>query len=394
MNIKNIIYANYATLAFVTGGIGMFMIQSLPSIFKLNGVQESSIGWFFYIALFPWVLKIFFSKYIEYLRIHYDNVVYKIILSSNFCVLICIGFLAVLKPSDSIILFGIICFILNTCISISFIALSGQAIDNLPKSHTSLNVILVLCETTSGLLGVYTFLKIYIEYSWHTSLLILAIMIIIASLPALFLRSQATKKTLEITHHPILYKTLQNKYIQKNIFLVLSSNIGLRLGTMMIGVFLSSGVLPKESIPNLLGFYGPISSLIGCGLGYIMHKKISLKVCIAILLACELFLFIGFFISRNPDILTMLYIILSIVTSAKFISVYSFMMYVSKGKQSCMDFSILQSFESLLALITSVIGGYIISLVNYGFFFGLCASLSLLGFCVFMTQKKHYLKLS
>ncbi len=384
--------------------IGMFTFQGLPAIFRAEGISTANIGLLSLIML-PWVLKFLWAPQVERYRKKNNTFNNHIKISTIGNTILAVSLLSLmLFPLHKAwtILVGSLFFmaLVSTVVDISG---DGFAVDQLSqKNHSLGNIIQVGGAYIGVVIGGGLFIYLVDSMGWRTGLLVLAIAILIMALPTLFLyrhRPQQSSVTDDKNsdYRPSLINAWRNTALRKALFIVCIAQLGTRLVLSMMMPFLVDKGLALSDIGLLAAGGGAPAALVGVFFGGLLLRKVGTRFGLFIVCLLEASCFVVFLLSASiPELfgdLTMpiilLFIVVSLVTAAKFVAICTFMMDKAKGLQSGVDFTLLQSADALMAVIAGVLGGLIIAQWGYPAHFTLAITFTLAYLLLFINSAFH-----
>ena len=116
-------------------------------------------------------------------------------------------------------------------------------------------------------------------------------------------------------------------------------------------------------------------------------------------LLCEASCYLGLFACATGMVesswqLGALFMLASAVSAAKFVVLFTLMMGWSTGTQAGVDFSLLQSADMTLAIVTAIAGGWLVSLAGYSVHFGLAALITLVALLAALSLLRNHSSLT
>ncbi|PAF48403.1 hypothetical protein BKH46_00370 [Helicobacter sp. 12S02634-8] len=398
-SIAMILYANFIATYCISGIAGMFVIKTLPSIFRDSGMSAVQIGWFLHIVLLPWCLKILYTPYIQNYR-KTPTKTQTLMVGANLGLIVLVALSVLLDYGSDFVMFCLLCFLIQVALSISDITLSATGIDTHITHYAYITAIRVIAAAIGAIFGSGMFLLLYGHYGTQVATSALVGMIAIFVLPSFFIHKLAFISSFEpastsaLTSTSVPLKSLKStlktalKENYHKIALILLANLGARLGMFMIGVFLVDQKISLETLGLVFGLYSTFASITGGVIGARWGRRLGDKKTLMVCLFLECVVFIGFIwaylgiSSHAQGILIGIFILAVCVLNIKFVALYAVMMQYSFGKNSAMDWSILGGTEAFLAIICPPIGGYLIAFYGFGVFFVCCLGASFLALLV------------
>jgi len=199
---------------------------------------------------------------------------------------------------------------------------------------------------------------------------------------------------------PSIKRAWQNSSIRKTLFFVALSQAGTRLVlAMMMPFFIDQG-LALADLGLLAAGGGAPAGIVGVLIGGFLSRHFGTEKMLTVMLWLEIVCFIFFlffFWDLFPDsleeiTLMSLFVISSMVFSAKFVVLYTLMMHRSTGDQPGVNFTLFQSVDSAVAIITAMIGGWVITQWSYTAHFSVAIVLTVFSLLVITFSKPFLTK--
>lgn len=356
--------------------VGMFAFQGIPAILRAEGLSTAGIG-LMYLIMLPWALKFLWAPVVERYRQSRANFMpyVKISLAGN--VLLAALFVSLIFLSHTTLgLFFCLLFMafVSTLVDICN---DGFAIDQLAaKNHGLANIMQVGGSYIGAMIGGGVFIFLVSVYNWPIALYLLAAMVVLMSLPVGLLSNKSPSAPLVAKHRkarPSLALAWQDSSIRKTLYFVCLSQFGTRVVlSMMMPFFIDQGVRLAD-LGLLAAGGGAPAGIFGAFIGGVLVRQLGVAVMLRSVLIVELICFSVFilfsygFIPRTIESSALfgLYIFTSIVIAAKFVVMYTLMMNRSKGGQSGVNFTLFQSADMAVAIITALVAGWVIAQFGY-----------------------------
>lgn len=360
--------------------VGMFTFQGLPAILRAEGVSTVNIS-LLYVMMLPWVLKFLWAPKVERYRkksVGFGNHC-KLSLSGNFLLALSLLLMTLFPPQSAWEMMLACLFLMALIATVVDITNDGFAVDQLPqKNHSLGNVAQVGGSYLGAMVGGGLFIYVADSYGWRFGLSIMAAAVVLMALPALLLRNRKneTQDPVLNVHNsdskapsPSIKGAWENPSIRNALFIVCVSQIGTRLVLSMMMPFMIDQKIQLSEIGLLAAGGGAPAALVGVLIGGFLVQKKGAFPSLIIALVAELFCFAAFvllvadlyvFGDIKIPLLT-LFVIFSMATATKFVALYTLMMNRAKGTQSGVDFTLLQSFDVLIAIIAAVTAGFLIA---------------------------------
>lgn len=392
--------ASFKTILATLGGIytiqsivSMFTMQSIPAILRTLGVSTTNIG-LFSLLMMPWALKFLWAAYIEQLRkLGYTKVM---ILFGN--LLIGFSFLLISLIDINMQIYWLIFCLIFITIGLTIVDTVGDgfAIDNLSSKHYSwANMMQVGGSYLGHSLGNGLFLYIMAIYSWSLGCMTIALFIFIILLPACFIknrRSLIDSTYKDINHNqPSIKKSFKRQNVQLAILLIITCMTSTRFLLSMLMPFIIDKGFTLSELGVLNALQGAPAGLLGVVISSLCTRKWGAYQALIIILMLEivisgLFLWLNELSYINYAVISIVYILTSLIIAAKFVAMYSLLMALAVGKQSGVDFAIMQSSDIIISIFLTVIAGVLVDCFSYIILFSLSAILGIIGLIYLFRQ--------
>ncbi|MBJ7538953.1 MFS transporter [Marinomonas transparens] len=394
--------------------IGMFTFQGLPAILRAEGVSTVGIS-ALYVMMLPWVLKVLWAPPVERYRkkgIGFVNHS-KLALTGNFLLAFSLLLMTFFPPQSAWEMM-LACLLLMALIAtVVDITSDGFAIDQLShKNHSLGNVVQVGGSYIGAMIGGGAFIYLVDIFGWRIALCGVAACIVCMALPLMLLRYPSASGTeiepaketntdsMASPSMPSIGRAFRNPLVRNTLLIVCITQIGTRLVLSMMMPFMVDQNIQLSDIGLLAAGGGAPASILGVLLGGVLVRKVGAWRSLPLLMFFEFFCFLGFVLlaadvhglSSIKIPLLALFIASSMITAAKFVALYTLMMNNAKGDQSGVDFSVLQSADVLIAIITAVIAGFIIAEFGYLAHFSIALAFIILALLVVIFHKHKSLE--
>lgn len=375
--------------------VSMFTLQGLPAVMRHEGLDTSQIG-LFYLAMLPWVAKFLWSPWIEryrkkgaYLKNHAV-----IIFGSQLVLIAILVALCIIGTIESRMTLFVGVFAISLFSSFADIATDGLAIDHLEAKKRYLgNVMQVGGSYLGAVFGGGLFIYATALLEWQTALFGLALLTLLFSMPplSLFFKS-ANQQSASATHTPSLKAAFSSPKVRIGLLLVILSQLGTRGVLSMMMPFLVDSGIQLESLGLLVASGGVVTGLIGVVLGGWLIKKSHARNVLLLMIAFEIVAF-SFYLAYDLNIAELggfiagIYVVNGIITSAKFVALYTLMMGLASGHQSGVNFSLFQSMDMFIAVVMAIVCGALIGSLGYSAHFALMITFSLIAMFIIPVLK-------
>ncbi|EKO3812480.1 MFS transporter [Vibrio harveyi] len=378
--------------------VSMFTLQGLPAIMRHEGIDTSQIG-LFYLAMLPWVAKFLWSPWIERQRkkgASLQNHAIIIFGSQLVLIAILVALCVIGTIENRMTLFAGV-LVISLFSSFADIATDGLAIDQLEAKRRYLgNVMQVGGSYLGAVFGGGLFIYATSLLDWQTALFGLALLTLLFSMPTLclFWNHGANQKSVPTAHTPSLKAAFSNPEVRIGLLLVTVSQLGTRGALSMMMPFLVDSGIQLENLGLLVAGGGVITGLIGVVLGGWLIKK-SLALNVLLLMMVFEVVFFSFYLAYDLNIaeqgwlIAGIFVVNGIITSAKFVALYTLMMGFASGHQSGVNFSLFQSMDMFIAIVMAIICGALIGAFGYSVHFMLMIAFSLVAIFIIPVLKPN-----
>lgn len=397
-----LVLAALAGIYTIQSIIGMLTFQGIPAILRAEGISTTQIG-LLYLIMLPWALKFLWAPAIERFRQRDHGLKRHCILISGgqwlmACSLLTLVFFPPTNHLGQLFIGLTVIALISTLVDITA---DGFAVDQLSRRHYSYgNVMQVGGSYLGAILGGGLFIYITDQFNWQIGLTVLAAGIILMSLPALSLINRQKARTVPKSNTPPSLITAWRKpTIRYGLLLVVMTQFGTRMVLVMMMPFMIDRGIDLSSLGLITAGGGAPASIIGVLVSGWVISKIGAVNTLLVTLAVEGASFIAFTTIAATDtgstaLLTGLFIVLSMLTAAKFVALYTLMMTWSAGEQSAVEFTLFQSADMAVAIISALLGGVIISQLGYWAHFLLALVFTLVSVYLFYRYRRQHSRLT
>ncbi|OCQ54328.1 muropeptide transporter [Photorhabdus australis subsp. thailandensis] len=369
--------------------IGMLTLQSMPAFLRSHGVTPDKIG-LLYLLMLPWAFKFLWAPIVERYRKSGsgDANSRRIMLCGNVLITLLFCAMSLAEPAEHMPLIITGLFLITLCLTVVDTTTDGHAIDRLSPQHRPWsNVMQVGGSYLGSIIGSGLFLYLTSLYGWHIGAGVLAILILLMSLPVLFIREIQEKKESDVSKPaatPSLKSALRRAPVKQALVLILLCMIGTRLSLGMLSPFLIDRGVDLTQLGIIAASGGALAGLSGVLLGGIIVRKLGAIQTLLGLMLLECMVLVGiFWLAQQSEaplsLLSTAYVFITLITAAKFVALYTQMMSLAAGTQSGVDFALMQSADMSIAIICSMLGGVIVTKVSYASLFALASLFTLTG---------------
>ncbi|CDL86081.1 MFS transporter [Xenorhabdus cabanillasii] len=376
--------------------IGMLTLQSMPAFLRSHGVTPDKIG-LLYLLMLPWACKFLWAPIVERYRKSGsgDTNPRRIMLCGNILIFLLFSLMSLAKPAEHMPLIIALLFLITLCLTVVDTTTDGQAIDRLSPQHRPwCNVMQVGGGYLGAIIGSGLFLYLTSLYGWHIGAGVLAIVILLMSLPILFIRKTQGKRESDVskaTVPPSLKSAFRRTPVKQALVLILLCMIGTRLSLGMLSPFLVDRGVDLTQLGIIAASGGALAGLSGVLFGGVLVRKLGAMQTLLSFMLLECMVLVGiFWLAQQPEssvsLLSAAYVFITLITAAKFVALYTQMMSLAASSQSGVDFALMQSADMGIAIICSMVGGLIVTKAGYSSLFALASLFTLAG--LFWTLRK------
>lgn len=373
------------TLYFLQGFPSGLLVHAMPALLRSSGVSLELIGFLKLLAL-PWVLRFIWAPYVDRFYIRKWGAHRSWILLMQGLVVISVFMLmftdiSSLDSLDLTLIFGLI-FMINLFCATQDIATDALAVKLLPTHLRGLGNSVQVSGYKIGLLfGGNAILWGLDLVGWQTSLMIMALIIILCLIPALLFNENRTfpEKTLEIkaqsANEPISFAWywLQFKSFAARpgvLFWLLTLGlykIGDSLGSAMIKPMLVDIGTSLSTIANL-SLIGSLAGILAATIGGLVYYRFGPRFCL-VLFGIMQGLGLGAFALVNNETSFAFLAALSIFEQSAdgmaTVALFAMMMEHCRKDHEGTDYSVQACIQVSVAGIGGVLAGVIASLLGY-----------------------------
>ncbi|MBD2797145.1 MFS transporter [Xenorhabdus sp. 18] len=390
--------------------IGMLTLQSMPAFLRSHGVTPDKIG-LLYLLMLPWACKFLWAPVVERYRKSGSGDTHPrhMMLCGNLIIALLFGSLSLAKPAEHMPLILAALFLITLCLTVVDTTTDGHAIDRLSPQHRPWsNVMQVGGSYLGAIIGSGLFLYLISLYGWHIGAGMLAIVILLMSLPVWFMgktqkpqESDVAKTSVtpspKLPPKPSLKSALCRPSVKQALILILLCMVGTRLSLGMLSPFLVDRGVDLTQLGILAASGGALAGLFGVLLGGIIVRKSGAVQTLLGLMLLECMVLVSIFcLAQQPEaplsLLSAAYVFITLITAAKFVALYTQMMSLAAGTQSGVDFALMQSADMSIAIICSMLGGLIVTKASYAALFALASLFTLVGLFWTLRKRRDFLK--
>lgn len=401
--------APIGTLLMMLGGvytiqssISMLTLQGLPALLRSQGIATNKIG-LVYLLMLPWALKFLWAPFVERFRKtgQGDNHARLLVVVGSGLITILFTIVAYLNQTHQVAAIFIGLMLVTFVLTVVDTAADGYAIDKLsPKQRPWANMMQVGGSYLGTLLGSGLFLYLIAMYSWWHGTIMLALTTLLLSIPAWLIKpsreiTESQKISFSSSNLPSLIQAIKRKSIRRALILILLCMVGTRVSLAMMMPYLIDKGINLADLGILAASGGAFAGLIGVLIGgplvrYLGAANSLIWVLLFEALLLGVFIFSSWLSSLSFYFIASLFVIASLITAIKFVTLYTLLMGYAAGRQSGVDFALMQSADMIVAIICSILGGVIVIQWSYSTLFIIGAVFTMIAFAYCLFTNINY----
>ena len=335
-----------------------FFGQAMPVLLREQGVDLKSIGLMSLVAL-PWALKFIWAPVLDRVSIIPGEYRRSWILAMNHtAVLVLIALSFVPLPwltSDGVLALALVLMAVNLLTATQDIATDAVAVENLKPAERGLgNSIQVGGYRVGMVLAGGVLLSFFNHLGWQFSLLSVAALMFVGSLPLYFWKPRAhTKAEQDIWTQWSGFFRLDSPWLW--LALIAFYKFGDAYGTQMIRPYLSDMGISLEQMGALLGIGGFIAGLSGALLGGWLAGRFPRATALMLFLALETCAMLGYTLVSEGEIVTVWLAVIAehVAGGMATAALFTVMMDRCREHSEGADYA----FQSCVVIITGMVAG-------------------------------------
>lgn len=335
-----------------------FFGQAMPVLLREQGVDLKSIGLMSLVAL-PWALKFIWAPVLDRVSIIPGEYRRSWILAMNHtAVLVLIALSFVPLPwltSDGVLALALVLMAVNLLTATQDIATDAVAVENLKPAERGLgNGIQVGGYRVGMVLAGGVLLSFFNYLGWQFSLLSVAALMFVGSLPLYFWKPRAhTKAEQDIWTQWSGFFRLDSPWLW--LALIAFYKFGDAYGTQMIRPYLSDMGISLEQMGALLGIGGFIAGLSGALLGGWLAGRFPRATALMLFLALETCAMLGYTLVSEGEIVTVWLAVIAehVAGGMATAALFTVMMDRCREHSEGADYA----FQSCVVIITGMVAG-------------------------------------
>lgn len=372
-------------VAVVTAIGGLYVAQSviggitwsgLPAVMRDQGAPLDHIGLLSLIAL-PWALKFLWSPFVERYRLPRDgrNNSGRVILIGGLISIL--GLLAIGAIGLSSLLPVLACLtVVAFAASTVDIACDGYAVQNLKTAdHGWGNAAQVGGAYLGAAIGGGLFLVLVAAWDWRLAIWAMAALLAVLGLP-FFLTSKAPVPPETRDHAPSVMTALRRPEIRRGLVVCAIYVLAMKVALGLLGPFLIDKGIDLATVGLLNGVGSLFLGAAGALVGGVLVKLFGAKAVLtgALVPQTAALAFFALYAMEGgwpqPALMTVAMISSSAMMAAGFVALYALFMEWSDVRQAGVDFTLFQSMDTLVSIVSSMGAGYVAEYFGFGAFFG------------------------
>ncbi|MBH9975953.1 MULTISPECIES: MFS transporter [Bartonella] len=374
------------------GIIGGLTYIGMPAYIRMHGASLDQIG-LVSLVMLVWVLKFFWSSWIERLRIGPNGRRFSspIIIIAECGVLLCLAILGFYENVSTILL----CLVFMAIFSATAdIACDAFLIEQLKTSNYGLGNIAQVGGSYSGLIfGGGIFLWVCDGSGWRAGCIFLGILIAVCSIPMMLVDEPLVENSQPL-QKPRLLKAVVRKNMLLGLAMVIAYEMAGRIVQSLVGPLLVDLDIPLASLGMINGVGGVVSGLIGVLAGGALAQKLGSKNAmrlVALLQIVVITVFASFLISQFYTLPLFIGLTIgeSAIMAAGFVTCYSRLMELVSKDQPGVDFTLFQSASALTAALAGAAGNFIAQYYGYSGAFALAALIAIATPMILKSSETH-----
>lgn len=335
-----------------------FFGQAMPVLLREQGVDLKSIGLMSLVAL-PWALKFIWAPVLDRVSIIPGEYRRSWILAMNHtAVLVLIALSFVPLPwltSDGVLALALVLMAVNLLTATQDIATDAVAVENLKPAERGLgNGIQVGGYRVGMVLAGGVLLSFFNYLGWQFSLLSVAALMFVGSLPLYFWKPRAhTKAEQGVWTQWSGFFRLDSPWLW--LALIAFYKFGDAFGTQMIRPYLSDMGISLEQMGALLGIGGFIAGLFGALLGGWLAGRFPRATALMLFLALETCAMLGYTLVSEGEIVTVWLAVIAehVAGGMATAALFTVMMDRCREHSEGADYA----FQSCVVIITGMVAG-------------------------------------
>lgn len=369
---------------------GSLVQTGLPTVLRESGTALDKLGLLSLIFL-PWACKFLWAPVVDRFGAARLGHRRSWLLASQ--TLIAISFLAMawFTPQDHFEALLVLLLAIAFFAATQDIATDALAVEAVDEEHRGLvSGASVFGGYFGFLLGVGAWLPVYAAFGWPVSMIFMAVLVAVMTLPAIIARpAEAIIQKDRSPRRPGLGAAFASASLRRGLLFLLVYQAGLRLGMSLIGPYLIDAGLDLAQIGWLKGVGGALAGLGAALLASIFLRRLGARALVtAALLNGSVFAALGFcamFGSVSGQLIGALVLLQAAAAAFSMMALYASMIGWCSPNQAGTDFALLQSVDAILAIGFSIAAGFISQ--NAGHHVNFAISAALLGIAAMSSTR-------
>ena len=364
---------------------GSLVQTGLPTVLREEGMGLDRIGLLSLLFL-PWALKFLWAPLVDRFCVARLGRRRSWLLLCQSLIVASFLVLSQVSPADHFEL--MLCVLLAVAVfaatqDIATDALAVEAVDESRRATVSSAG--VFGGYVGFLLGVGAWLPVYAAFGWQASMLFMAGVVAVLTIPAVAARGIEAGAPVPVAaglSRPRLSASFRRMEYRRGLGFMLVYQSGLRLGIALIGPFLVDAGLTLAEIGWLKGAGGAADGLAAAlAMMAVLRRPSARALMLAALANATLFLALaGVWSGIVPkDLVAPLILAQSAAAATSMIALYAVMIGWCSPLQAGTDFALLQSADAVMAIAFGIAAGFIGQTFGHAAVFALAAVLLLVG---------------
>lgn len=371
---------------YAAQGITGSMVQTaLPTALRDAGMALDRVG-LLYLLYLPWAIKFLWAPLVDRFSIYRLGRRRAWLLACQTGLVLCFVAVAFVPPAVSLPMLMVLLLAVATLAATQDIATDALAVEATPADRRGFISGAGVGGSYLGfLIGIGLWLPVYASFGWQAAMLVMAICLLVATVPALFARRiDQTEPAHDGSgaKRASVLSGLGRRTLRNGLIFLLIYQAGLRLGIALLGPFLVDAGLSLSEIGWLKGTGGAIIGALAALAGGLIARRLGPKWSLAgcALLQAVLFGLLALAAASGNvggQVLALLILAQAAATALSFVALYTSMMGWCNSAQTGTDFALLQSADAIGAIVLAAVAGFISEYLGHAFNFAAASALLL-----------------
>ncbi|MFT2097971.1 MFS transporter [Marinomonas sp. 2405UD66-6] len=362
--------------------LGSITFQGMPAVFRESGIEPIQIG-LIYLLMLPWVFKFLWSAPLEIWRQKQTYRTKKLFFIVNGLAITILALLTITTPAVDFYLVFALLMVIAVLSSTVDIALDGYAIkESNVREKNWVNVMQIGGGYLGSIIGGGLFLLLVGLYDWKWAICAIVVFLFLMLSYVFFQQQSTPHQQSDIAPHQSLTKAFSSKKILYGISIVIIAQLGLRLAQGMAMPFFVDYGITLTQLGLVASFGGATVSLLAVFLTGLWIAQKGPWFVLLTLLVAQLFIYLSYYYFSLQEQLSffeacVLFLLNSACAAASFVALYTILMRLTSPEQAGVDFSLLQSVDTAIALLAGISSGVLVQNLGYQNYFLFCCIASL-----------------